>query len=280
MKRVTMAPLLLATGLLLASAGHVRAAAWSQSPGGVYAKLSGISYDADRVYNAMGRRQAMGINDDEFRARQMFLYVEYGLRERLTLITQARAGVLTDEDTFVRRETTGIGDLEVGLKYQSFDRPVVIAPQLMVKLPTGYDDAFEPSLGTGDADVDAKLLLSRSLYPLPLYGHVEGGYRLRGGPFSNQWLWAAEVGVTPHERLFGKLFVSGIETQAAEQEADELGVVGASTQVSEGDLLNVGVNLAVQVGAGLWLDLLWERAVDGENIGAGSSVGLGLSMSR
>ena len=56
------------------------------------------------------------------------------------------------------------------------------------------------------------------------------------------------------------------------------GVVGASTQVSEGDFTKVGGNVAVRVIEGLWLDLLHERTVGGENIGAGASWGLGLSI--
>lgn len=263
----------------LAASSRVHAGAWAQPPGHMYAKVSGIYYAADEVYNDMGRRQQMGINRDKFNSRQMFAYLEYGLRDRWTLVTQASAGVLTEVDTFVRMETTGIGDIDVGLKYQWVDKPVVLAPMLSVKIPTGYDAAFEPALGTGKLDVEARLVASKSLYPVPLYVGVDAGYRLRGGPFSNQWSWAAEAGATPHPRAFAKVFVAGTRTLVSSSD-DNLGVVGVSAQVSEGNFSNIGANLAIEVSSGLWLDVLVQQTVAGENIGAGRSLGLGLSVSR
>jgi hypothetical protein len=135
--------------LSLLIARPVTGAAWAQPAGHTYAKISGIFYNADEIYNDMGRRSQMGINHDEFDGRQMFLYVEYGLRERLTLVTQVNAGVLTDEDDFVRMQTTGIGDLDLGLKYQLVDRPLVVSPMLSIKIPTGYNAEYNPALGTG-----------------------------------------------------------------------------------------------------------------------------------
>ena len=270
---------LMAAILSLLIARPVTAAAWAQPAGHTYAKISGIFYNADEIYNDMGRRSQMGIDDDEFDGRQMFLYVEYGLRERLTLVTQVNAGVLTDEDNFVRMETTGIGDLDLGLKYQLVDNPFVLSPMLSIKIPTGYNEDYNPALGTGKFDVSGQLLVSRSLYPLPLYAGVQFGYRLRGGAFSNQWSWLTEVGATPHARVFAKVFAAQTSTLVSSNDED-IGVVGGSTQVSEGDFTNLGVNLAVEIVSGLWLDGLLEKTVDGENIGAGMSWGIGLSVSR
>ncbi|MDA0336742.1 MAG: hypothetical protein O2782_16385 [bacterium] len=56
-----------------------------------------------------------------------------------------------------------------------------------------------------------------------------------------------------------------------------LGLVGAGQQVSEGDAVQVGLNAAVRLHGGVWLDLLMEWAADGENVGAGSSWGIGIS---
>lgn len=201
------------------------------------------------------------------------------LLERLSLVSQVSVGVLADEDAFVRMETMGIGDVDVGVKYQLVDQPAVLAPMLSVKIPSGYDEAFEPALGTGKTDLEARMLVSKSLYPLPLYVGLDAGYRLRGGPFSNQWSWAAEAGATPHRRLFAKGFFNSTRTLASSRDED-LGLVGVSAQVSEGDFSNIGANVAVEVVSGLWLDLLLQQTIDGENIGAGTSWGIGLSVSR
>ena len=177
----------------------------------------------------------------------------------------------------MRRERTATGDLEVWLKYQSLDHPVVVSPMVGVKAPIGYEDGGDPPVGTGDFDAEARLLLARSLYPLPAYVGLEAGYRARRGPFSNQLSWSAEIGATPRPWLFAKLLAGGIDTRTSGAGAD-LGVVGASTQVSEGDFTKAGGNVAVRVIEGVWIDLLHERTVGGENIGAGASWGLGLSI--
>lgn len=269
----------LVCSLLCVAIQPADAGAWAQPRGHAYAKVSGIFYHAEDVYNDMGRRQEMGINDDEFTGRQMFIYLEYGLRDRLTLVTQARAGALTDEDAFVRMQTTGIGDLEAGLKYQLVDQPAVVALMVSLKIPTGYDAGYDPALGTGKVDAETRLLVSRSFYPLPVYAGLDVGYRLRGGAFSNQWSWSAEVGVTPHARIFGKIFVSGTNTLVSSSTAN-LGVVGVSAQVSEGDSRNISTDIAIELVSGVWLDVLLEQTIDGENIGAGMSWGIGLSVSR
>ena len=115
-----------------------------------------------------------------------------------------------------------------------------------------------------------------SLYPLPLYAGGEVGYKLRGGPFSNQVSYFVELGATPRPWLFAKGFVASVYTLAADSEGGVVGVV----QVSEGDFTEVGGNVAVRVAGPLWIDLLWKSVFQGENIGAGSSLGLGLALIR
>ena len=177
----------------------------------------------------------------------------------------------------VRERTRGIGDVDIGVKYQLTNGPVVLAPYLTVKVPTGYHDDYVPPMGTGDADLEFRLLAARSLYPLPLYVGVESGYRIRGGPYSNQIPYFVEVGWTPHKRVFLKGFAEGKDTRVGSVE--DLGLVGGSATVSEGDFTKIGFNGAYNLAGPVWIDLLLESAIRGENIGAGASWGLGLSYS-
>ena len=275
----TMASLLVLTiaGVSLAPA-PVGAGAWSQAKGHYYAKLSGIYYSSDEVYNDMGMRQAMGGDGDEFTGSQGFLYLEYGLLDRLTVVGTFSGGLLKSMNILVEKETTGFGDFDIGAKYQLVDGPVVLSPFVTVKVPTGYHEDYDPPLGTGDPDLEFRLLAARSLYPLPLYVSAESGYRIRGGPYSNQIPYLLEVGGTPHPRVFVKGYVDGKNTQIAS--IDDLeGVVGGSVQVSEGNFTKLGVNGAYNLAGPLWVDLLAERTIRGENIGAGVSWGLGISYS-
>ena len=262
--------------LVTLSASRAGAGAWSQQPGHYYAKLSGVFYGSDEIYNDMGKREQAGMDDESFDSGQGFLYAEYGLRERLTLIGKLAVGELVAEDSFVKQTTTGIGDADVGAKYQLLDQPVVLAPMVSVKVPTGYDRDFDPAMGTGYRDVEVRALGARSLYPLPLYVGGEVGYRIRGGPYSNQMPYFVELGATPHPKLFAKVYLDGANTLTGDEEATgEVGVL----QVSEGDFTKTGINLAVNLNGPIWADILWERIVDGNNVGAGGSWGIGFAYS-
>lgn len=63
------------------------AGAWAQPKGHLYTKLSSVFYRSDEVFDDAGHRQPTTIYGADFRADQGFLYVEYGLLERLTVIT-------------------------------------------------------------------------------------------------------------------------------------------------------------------------------------------------
>jgi protein XagA len=263
--------------LWVAPAG-VWAGAWSRAPGSYYAKVSGLLYHSEDFFNDMGRRAPMGMDGERFRAGQSFLYLEYGLRDRLTLVSSLSAGRLVSEDQFVESTTWGVGDVEVGIKYQLSEEVLVVAPQFTLKVPSGYNADFDPSMGTGEIDAEARLLVSRSLYPLPVYFSAELGYRKRGGVYSGQIPYVVEAGITPHQRLFAKIFWSGTDTRRKD-ESEASGIVGLA-QVSEGDFLKAGAQLAIGITEPLWLDVLYERIVDGENIGAGTTWGIGLSVAH
>lgn len=76
--------LLLAPLVILFASSSTWAGAWAQPKGHMYAKVSGIFYAAEDIYNDMGQRQQMGLNDDKFSSQQMFVYLEYGLLEALS----------------------------------------------------------------------------------------------------------------------------------------------------------------------------------------------------
>ncbi|NKB66027.1 MAG: hypothetical protein GKR89_03095 [Candidatus Latescibacteria bacterium] len=274
---IRQALLILALGLGLPL--QVEGGAWSQPQGSYYAKLSALLYSADEAFDGSGEKGPVNELGETFDSRQLFLYGEYGAAKRLTLTGQLGLGDLTAENREKQISTTGLGDLEVGAKYQLTDGPVVLAPLVNLKLPTGYDQGADLSLGTGSADLEFRLLGAGSLHPWPVYVGVEGGLRLRGGAFSNQVPYLFEVGANPHARLFTKFYLSGTNTLGSD-EADMGAMDSMSTQVSEGDFTKLGLNAALHIQGGLWVDLLFETIFSGENVGAGSTIGLGLSYKK
>ncbi len=279
MKSPHRSTLVLLTALTLGTAiaaAPVHAGAWSQKKGHYYSKFSIIFYNADQAFDADGRKRHLSDMDDTFESSQTFFYLEYGLSKRLTLISQLSSGTLTSENNMERQRTTDVGDFDIGGKYQLTDGPVILAPYATLKLPAGYDKLAQPPLGTGEADFEMRLLAARSLHPLPIYLGAESGYRWRGGPFSNQIPYFFELGGTPHEKVFLKLYLEGKNTLTSGS-GNKDAMDSMSTQVSEGDFTKIGFNASYHVSGVLWADLLFDQIFTGKNVGAGRSVGFGLS---
>jgi hypothetical protein len=255
---------------------EVWAGAWSQEQGHFYLKFSGLLYASDEFYDDMGQKRPMGMDDDRFESGKAFLYLEYGLMKRLTVITQLQQGVITSENKLMRSRTMGVGDFDFGVKYQVMDTPLVLAPFVAVKIPTGYHNNYDPALGTGKVDVETRLLIARSFYPWPVYIGVDGGYRLNGGIYSNQIPYFLEIGGSPHRKVFVKGYIDGKDTLTRKsQNTGEIDF--SSLWVFEGDFTKMGVSIALNLRGSLWGDLLIERIVTGENSGAGGSFGVGVA---
>ena len=135
------------------------AGAWSQPKGHYYAKLTEISYSADKTFNADGKKMRRDPGNfmtrppvlppfDTSESIQSFLYVEYGWLDRLTMVTQFSAGRLTTDtvidNVVVHATATGVGDGNLGVKYQLVDKPVVLSPFVSLKVPMGYDRDGNP----------------------------------------------------------------------------------------------------------------------------------------
>lgn len=257
---------------------QVEGAAWSQQKGHYYAKLSGLVFTADELFDGNGDRHA-SLANETFGSRQAFLYVEYGVRDRLTLIGSTSAGRLKSEIGQTSVSTTALSDLDIGFKYQLTNGPIVVAPYFKAKLPTGYDESAVPAVGTGDIDFEGRLLVSSSFYPVPVYVGAEIGMRIRSGRFSNQVPYVLEIGATPSPKMFVKVVLDGVNTLIGS--GGNTGAMNSmSMQVSEGDFTKVGLNAAFKVVGNVWVDLTYDTIIRGKNVGAGRAVGVGLSISR
>ena len=173
---------------------------------------------------------------EELSDESISAYLEYGLHERLTLVATLPYKRLVYENTEVKvfksdlLDTTitrihpdeissGLADLELRLRWRLLRNPAVVSLALGGKIPLGYDidqdsigslDAgglglgLSPvdgadnkvPLGTGERDIDMRLLVGKSLYPLPGYLTSTVGYRKRGGAFSDEFFYGLEAGVT------------------------------------------------------------------------------------
>ncbi|MCY4605214.1 MAG: hypothetical protein OXE49_13365, partial [Gemmatimonadetes bacterium] len=77
----------LAALLLAIAPTQLHAGAWTQSPGGMYFKIAGLSFRSQDYLDAAGERRERVAKPsmEELSDESMSAYLEYGLHEHLTL---------------------------------------------------------------------------------------------------------------------------------------------------------------------------------------------------
>ena len=264
------------TSLLLVSQAF--AGAWTQQKGGYYAKLSGGYLNSTKDMDASGNKVD---KDGEGRLRDVnwTAYLEYGISDDLTLVATAPYKNMKDTRTFqsgtALERRWGFGDVEVRMRRLLWNGNLVASVAAGGKIPTWYeeDESTRVPLSTKKIDGDARLLLGKSLYPLPGYVTGEAGYRLRGGTFSNEWFYTLEAGMT-YDRILIKGFVSGIRTFGNCDPGDDVGLIGDQNilKISPGIIYRVSPTVEVS------LDLI--HIASGCNTTAGNTFFVGVALKR
>jgi hypothetical protein len=249
---------------------------------------------------------------EELSDRNISAYIEYGLLERLTLVATLpyKRLVYTEEREFRRSDTnttetltqdeirSGLADLELRLRWRLLRNPAVVSLALGGKFPLGYDidqdsigsldsgglglgpspvdgagaDSKVP-LGTGEKDIDMRLLVGKSLYPFPGYLTSTVGYRKRGGAFSDEFFYGLEAGVT-YKRLLVKGVVEGMRTMG------NCGAMGQGGLVGDQDILKVAPGLIWSLSKHLEIGADLFHIAAGCNTAAGTTYAVGLAFKR
>ena len=275
-KQVGMALFLWIAALGLAPCAY--GGAWTQAKNGYYLKL-GVNYlSTSEDIDASGQRiQKAGkgrLTDVSYST-----YLEYGLLERLTVVASAPYRRLRDTREFTggttRERRTGFGDFDLRLRWLVARAPFIVSVGAGGKVPMWYagDATTRVPLSTTEADGDARVLIGRSFHPFPGYATGELGYRVRGGPFSNELFYSLEMGVTVGRFLL-KGYLAGIRTFGECVPSDEVLLVGNQSvvKVSPGAAYRLTDRLEVSV------DLI--HIVAGCNTTAGNTLSVGMAFKR
>ena len=278
----------------------------------MYFKIAGLSFRSQDYLDAYGdrRERVAKPNIDELSDESLSAYLEYGLWEHLTLVATLpyKRLVYTEVREFKRRDTntteiltkdetnSGLADLELRLRWRLLRNPAVVSLALGGKFPLGYDMEQEgigsldagglglgPSpvvgtdnkvpLGTGERDIDMRLLVGKSLYPFPGYLTSTVGYRKRGGAFSDEFFYGFEAGVT-YKRLLVKGVVEGMRTMG------DCGAMGQGGLVGDQDILKVAPGLSWSLSKHLEIGVDLFHIAAGCNTAAGTTYAVGLAFKR
>jgi len=168
-------------GSLMPLTAH--AGAWTAKKGDTYLKGAVNYFDTSSRFGD-------DLPDFEnFQDLNFSVYVEHGLQDNLTLFSSTAFKDIEQTSAGVTTSNSGLGDVDIGLRYNLTNAPAVISLQGLVKLPYLYSETADLPLGNGQVDVEGKVLVGKSLGPLGYFG-LEAGYRYRaeapvpGNPFS------------------------------------------------------------------------------------------------
>ncbi len=283
----------LAAILLPALPAQLDAGAWTQSPGDLYLKVAGLSFRSQEYLDTEGKRldRLEKPSMEELSDSNASVYLEYGVRERLTLVASLPYKRLVHKKTEVRyfesldttitriypdENESGLADLEMRLRWRLLQDPAVVSLTLGGKLPLGYEmqeDSNVP-LGTAEIDGDTRLLIGKSLYPLPGYLTSAIGYRKRGGIFSDELLYSFEAGFT-YKNLLVKGVAEGVRTFG------DCGATGAMAMlIGDQNSLKLAPGLIWSLSERLELGADLFHIVSGCNTAAGTTWALGLAFKR
>lgn len=192
--------------------------AWVPSKGNGYAKLAYAYYNADDVFGS-------GLDDGEFTGINYSFYGEQGLGNNFAVFGTVLYQDLEQTTAGVATESSGFGDLELGLRYQWQAEPFVFSTSFLVKLPNLYDEADELPRGNGQEDYELKFQIGKSLNQYGYYG-VEFGYRMRTAAPSDEYRYLLEYGINVNKNFYLRSKLDGIKSvENADTAADSANLI-------------------------------------------------------
>lgn len=208
-KRITQT--LSVVALLTAIPTAASAGAWTAKQGDTYLK---------GAVNFFETSSRFGPEDgfENFRNTNFNVYFEHGLKDDLTFFA---TGAFSDLENTSDGQTTsgsGIGDIDVGLRYRLIDGPVIVSVQGLFKAPYLYSDDSELPLGNGQEDFEGKLLFGKSFGALG-YGGLEVGYRVRTDDPVDEFRFLVEYGFDVNERTYLRTKLDGIHAASSSDAA-------------------------------------------------------------
>lgn len=251
------------------------AGAWVPAKGQGYTKYGAQSFNATDFF---------GDNPDfqEFDGDNISFYGEYGLGNKTAIYGSLLYQDIAQRDA--NNNTTsnsGLGDVEVGVRYQWQADPFVLSTSFLVKLPYLYDEDDTLPLGNGQLDYEGRVLIGKSLNKYGYFG-VELGYRFRAEAPSDEIRYLVEYGFSFNDNAYFRTKLDGIQSA---DNADTTDVDNVNLSITPAfDVgrweLTLGYNFgpARPAGEGRWgVEVTYTQDVFGDNALDGDAIQLGLT---
>jgi len=249
---------------------QANAGAWTLEEHKAYHKVAANFFTSDDTFGA----SAEGF--EEFTDYTVNYYGEYGLTDRVTLISQVpvrRSENIANGESFTN---FGVGDVDIGIRYRLADAKWVLSSQFLYKAPFLYDDDDDLPLGNGQSDFEFRLQAGRSLYP---YGYIglEAGYRFRTKDPSDEFRYLVEYGFDLNDKVYLRTKLDVIK--AIDSTDVELDATGSPFFPSAFDLGRVEASFGYKLNPRSSIEFTFTESLFGENILDGQTYQLGYVFS-
>jgi protein XagA len=261
---------------VLFSAVSCFAGAWTQKSGECYYQFTVNAYFTDKNFDEDAKRDDFPA-DGDFRDINANWYLEYGLMDRLTVLTSLYYKYVEYEDDFIESKTYGVPDVDLGARYQLSDTEIgIFSFQGLVKIPETYDEDDNVPLGNGQTDLEVRLLYGKSLYPsIPAYTNLEIGYRWRFEEPSDEFRYLVELGIDLPKDFYGRVKLDGIMSM---DNADSQSVEGNNPSIVNAfDLGKLDLVCGYRMSSSWAVELGVRPHIYGKNTSAGTNISLGAS---
>jgi len=255
-------------------ANMTHAGAWVPALDAGYAKVGVTRTQADEIFDSE--------DDVNFEGVSLSYYGEIGLGKKLGLYWSFLYQDIEQTVEGVTTANNGLGDIDLGVRYQWFSEPFVFSTSALVKIPYLYDNGDALPLGNGQEDVEVRALIGKGLNQFGYFG-LEFGYRARFDAPSDEYRYLIEYGYSVNDHLYLRTKLDGTLSAGNADVAESIdnGVNLALTpEFDLGKLeLTAGWNFGQKdVNGKQWgMELTYTNDIFGEQILNGNSVQLALT---
>ncbi len=254
------------------------AGAWTMPKGHSYTRIAFNYYYADQKFTNGGAKKDFSW-DGKFKDYNISLYEEYGITDRLTILTSIYYKKIKKEDDYIRMTTYGIGDIDLGLKFNIFKGAKgVFSIQGLVKIPEAYDEDDALPLGNGQYDYEIRGLIGFSLWPkIPGYLNLEFAYRWRTEEPADELRYLLEFGMDITKKIYGRIKLDGIKGLGNGKE--EKDIAGNPTLSYNYDLGKLDITFGYKITKNTSIELEYTPEIYGQNTSAGATYTFAISCS-
>ncbi|WP_298550498.1 transporter [uncultured Algibacter sp.] len=208
MKKYLVFLILLTTQTFYAQSG------WTKNKGEAYTQLSFTTISGyDTVFGDPEYNTERQVTDNTIQ-----FYSEYGLTDKTTIILNLpikliKTGQLVGNTTGITTEnsTTNLGNIEIGLKHQFYNKKWAIAGQLNIATNSGsFDNASGIRSGIDAWSFTPTINFSRSFKGF--YAQAFTGLDIRTNNYSNNFKIGGEIGTKPFKNVLLIAFIDVVKS--------------------------------------------------------------------